>query len=159
MAESMTDITTFKGYNIDNEFSLSWEQDFIYSPMGMELHSFFSDKGIIDQITSLRKYHHEDPLKVWARSFFKSLLPRELSEYTYFADFFGHSIDGLNQAKPSFRLLFEEAYDRLQHSMFSPKSMKQFLNQDILTLEYNTYCEFCSKLSIAAWIHSLFRND
>ena len=25
--------------------------------------------------------------------------------------------------------------------------------------EYNTYCEFCSKLSIAVWVHSLFRKD
>ena len=125
----------------------------------MELHSFFSDKGVIDQIASLRIGQNEDPLKIWARAFFASLLPRELTQFTYCADFFGYSMDGLQQAKPTFKLLFEEAYDYLQHQLFSPKGINQILNTDILTLEYKTYCEFCSKLSIAVWIHSLFRND
>lgn len=159
LAESMQNIETFEGYNIGNEFTFPWEQDFVYNPMGMELHSFFSDKGIIDQITSLRLGENEDPLKMWTRAFFASLLPRELSQFTYCADFFGYSMDGLQQAKPTFKLLFEEAYDYLQHPLFSTKGTTQILNTDILTLEYNTYCEFCSKLSIAVWIHTLFRDD
>ena len=159
LAESMKYTETFDGYNIGNEFTFPWEQDFVYRPMGMELHSFFSDKGVIDQIASLRIGQNEDPLKIWARAFFSSLLPRELTQFTYCADFFGYSMDGLQQAKPTFKLLFEEAYDYLQHPLFSPKGINQILNTDILTLEYKTYCEFCSKLSIAVWIHSLFRND
>lgn len=159
LAESMKNIGTFDGYNIGNEFTFPWEQDFVYRPMGIELHSFFSDKEVIDQITSLRMGKNEDPLKMWARDFFASLLPNELSKFTYCADFFGHSMDSLHQAKPSFKMLFEEAYDYLQHPLFSPKGIKQILDTDILTLEYKTYCDFCSKLSIAVWIHSLFRDD
>ena len=150
---------SFKGYNIGNEFLFPWERDFLYDPLGIELLSFFSAPDIIDQITSLRSDKPSDPLKIWARNFFKEILPRELSEYSYSADFLGYSMDGLHNAKPEFELLFEEAHERLGHPMFSAKGIKHLLNTDMLALEYNTYCEFCSKLSIAVWVHSLFRKD
>ena len=159
LAEAVKDITDFDGYNIGNEFTLPWEQDFVYTPLGIELYSFFADKGIIDQISSLRISEPVDPTKKWARRFFKDILPLELSEFTYSSDYFGHSSDGLDKAKPEFKLLFEEAYDILRNPMFSPLGIKRILSKDVLSLEYKEYCEFCSKLSIAVWIHSLFRKD
>ena len=159
LVDSMADLKYFAGYNIGNEFTMPYEQDCVYQPIGIELHSFFSCKEIIDQITSLRVNEGDDSLKIWARKFFKDFLPRELSEFTYCADFFGHSMDGLNKSKPTFKLLFEEAYDYFKHPLFEPKGIKKILDTDLLALEYSTYCEFCAKLSIAVWLHALFRND
>ena len=150
---------TFTGYNIGNEFLFPWEQDFIYRPLGIELVSMFSDTEIIDQITSLRSEEKIDPLKLWARHFFREFLPRELSEFTYAADFFGLSMDGLNHAKPVIKTLFEEAYEYTGHPIFSPEGTKRILKTDVFSLEYRTYCEFCTKISIATWYHSLFRQD
>jgi hypothetical protein len=159
LVDSMADLKDFAGYNIGNEFAMPYEQDCVYQPIGIELHSFFSCKEIIDQITSLRVNEGDDSLKIWARKFFKDFLPRELSEFTYCADFFGHSMDGLNKSKPTFKLLFEEAYDYFKHPLFEPKGIKKILDTDLLALEYSTYCEFCAKLSIAVWLHALFRDD
>lgn len=159
LVDSMADLKDFAGYNIGNEFAMPYEQDCVYQPIGIELHSFFSCKEIIDQITSLRVNEKDDSLKIWARKFFKDFLPRELSEFTYCADFFGHSMDGLNKSKPTFKLLFEEAYDYFKHPLFEPKGIKKILDTDLLALEYSTYCEFCAKLSIAVWLHALFRDE
>ena len=136
-----------------------WDEDFIYKPLGMELISMYSDMTIIDQITSLRSGEKEDPLKLWARGFFRRYLPKELSDFTYSADFFGLSMDGLNMAKPVIKLLFEEAYDYIKHPIFSAKGIKRMLRTDVFSLEYKTYCELCTKISIATWLHSLFRKD
>lgn len=153
------DWDAFKGYNIGNEFLFPWEQEFIYRPLGIELVSMFSDTGIIDQITSLRTGEKEDPLKIWSRKFFSRFLPPELSQFTYTADFFGLSMSGLEKAKPTIKLLFEEAYDYIKHPIFSAKEIKRMLRTDVFSLEYKTYCELCTKISIATWLHSLFRKD
>ena len=149
----------FRGYNIGNEFTFPWEQDFIYGPRGIKLVSMFSDKGIIDQITNLRVGQREDPLKLWARHFFKEFLPAELSDFSYCADFFGLSADGLQLAKPKIKELFDEAYEYMPIPLFSPKGTKKMMKADVLSFEYETYCDFCTKVSIAAWLHSLFRKD
>lgn len=153
------DCTTFKGYNIGNEFCFPYEQDMIYRPLGMDLVSMFSDTGIIDQIANLRAGEKEDPNKKWARRFFSNFLPLELSQFTYAADFFGLSMSGLEKAKPVLRELFEEAYEYIRHPIFSPANTRMLLRTDVFSLEYKSYCEFCTKISIAAWLHSLFRKD
>lgn len=146
-------------FNIKNEFTFPWEQDLMYLPLGIELVSFFSDTSIIDAICSLRLGQKDDPLKWWARKTFKEILPIELSDYAYCADFFGVSMSGLEAAKPEIRILCEEAYDLMRHPIFNPKGIKEILSTDIFSLEHKTYCALCTKISIAAWLHSLFRDD
>lgn len=146
-------------FNIGNEFTFPWEQDLIYSPLGIKLVSFFSDPNIIDAICSMRIGQKDDPLKWWARKTFKDILPIELSDYAYCADFFGISMSGLDKAKPEIRLLCEDAYDRTKHPIFNPKGISEILSTDVFSLEYKTYCALCTKISIAVWLHSLFRSD
>ena len=152
----MLGVTSF---NIGNEFTFPWEQDLIYSPLGIELVSFFSNPDIIDAICSMRIGQKEDPLKWWARKTFKEILPIELSDSAYCADFFGISMSGLEAAKPEIRLLCEEAYDRTKHPIFNPKGINEILSTDVFSLEHKTYCALCTKISIAVWLHSLFRDD
>ena len=146
-------------FNIDNEFTFPWEQDLIYSQYGIELVSFFSNPDIIDAICSMRIGQKDDPLKWWARETFKEILPVELSDYAYCADFFGISMSGLDNSKPEIKMLCEEAYDRIKHPIFNSKGINEILSTDVFSLEYKTYCALCSKISIAAWLHSLFRDD
>jgi hypothetical protein len=146
-------------FNIGNEFTFPWEQDLIYSPLGIELVSFFSDPTIIDAICSMRVGQKDDPLKWWARKTFKEILPIELSDYAYCADFFGISMSGLEAAKPEIRLLCEEAYDRIPHPIFNQKGIEEILSTDVFSLEHKTYCALCTKISIAVWLHSLFRDN
>lgn len=148
--------SNFAGYNIQNEFTFPWEQDFLYGPKGIQLVSFFSDSNIIDHIYSLRLNQKEDPLKLWARQFFKPILPKKLSEYTYCADFFGLSMSGLKDAVPSIKELFAEAYELTHHHVFLEKELDDC---DVFSLQYKTYTNLCTKISIAVWLHSLFRND
>ena len=149
-----------RSFNIGNEFTFPWEQDFIYGPRGIKLVSMFSDPDIIDQITNLRLGQREDALKLWARHFFRELLPVELSEFSYCADFFGLSGEGLEQAKPTVKELLEEAHEYMPaEPLFAPEGIKRIMRTDILTLEYKTYCDYCTKISIACWLHALFRKD
>lgn len=159
LAEDFRDIRHFKGFNIQNEFTFPWEEDLLYFPRGIELVSFFSDKNIIDQISSLRAGQGTDALKLWTRYFFRNILPRELSEYVYYGDFFGHSMTGLEMAKPTIKLLFEEAYDLTGCPIFSPEQTKDFLEEDIFSFGYKEYSSYATKISIAVWLHSLFRYD
>lgn len=146
-------------FNIGDEFTFPWEQDFDYGNRGIELCSFYADKNTIDQVYNLRRGCINDPLKSWARSFFADILPIELSQFTYCADFFGHSMSGLESAKPMIKLLLEESYDLTHHHLFSPASTRNFIETNVFDFDHDSYVEFCTRISMAVWIHSLFRND
>lgn len=146
-------------YNIGYEFLTPWEQELIYSPRGIQLESPYANKDIVDQISNLRLGQREDPLKLWARNYFKEFIPRELSEYSYFADFYGMDVSGLEAAKPTIKLLFEECYDLTRHKLFSELNTKEFLNENVYALEIKEYIKYGMRISIAAWLHALFRYD
>ncbi len=159
LADEVTQETYKKGFNICNEFCFPWEEDYLYLPKGIRLVSFFSDEEVIDNIVALRIGQKEDPWKLWARRFFADLLPRELTEFCYCADFNGHSKTGLEDAKPTIKMLFDEAYETFPHSLFSSENTRHFIETDVFTFEYAEYCDYCTKISIAAWLHSLFRKE
>ena len=146
-------------YNLGFEFQLPWSQEHFYGPRGIQLISFFADEHIIDQISNLRLGQQEDSAKLWARHFFREFLPRELSEYCYVGDYFGLTLDGLERAKPLIKCLMEESYELTQHVLFAPKQADSFLKTNVYALEIKDYIDFCSRISVAVWLHSLFRND
>ncbi|HOP51208.1 MAG: hypothetical protein KBG30_09450 [Bacteroidales bacterium] len=143
--------------NIGNEFIQTYEAEVIYTEMGLELVSPYADKQIINTIYSLRIGQKNDYLKKWARHFFSDILPRELVEYTYCADFFGISMDGLEKAKPEIELLFKSAYEITGNEIFSPKVTKDFLATDVFNFEYQNYIDFCDKISLVTWYNALLR--
>ncbi len=145
-------------FNIGNEFDNPEDYELFYRPRGIKLISFYGQPDIIDAICSASLGRKTDPLKIWARAWFKPILPRELSDFTYFADFFGLSMWGLEQARPAICRLFEDAYAKSKSSYFSPENIKKTMAADIFSFEYKDYIRFCSLLSIAVWYHSLFEN-
>ncbi len=142
-------------FNIRREFENAEEQEMYYGPKGIKLVSFFSNRQIINCLTTAAKGRREDASKLWARNFFSSILPPELVNYHYCGDFFGIALEGLTNAMPTIKTLFEEAYDLTQNPIFSPNVTKNFIQQDILSYEYVDYTKFCSLVAIAAWWHSL----
>lgn len=142
-------------YNIGAEFENPYDYELYYRPAGVKLISFFSLPQIIDQLTTAAIGRSFDPYKLWARKWFKSILPRELFDFHYCADFFGLTIAGLKSAMPSIKLLLEEAYDLSADEHFSPNNTKEFLSQDINSFEQPQYTHFCSLISMAVWYHSI----
>lgn len=145
-------------FNIGNEFLNPTEQDRIYEPLNIKLEAFYADTNIINAICSARLGQKTDPLKKWARNWAKEVLPKELSEFSYCADFFGQTMNGLNEAKSVIKDLMEEAYAFTSNQYFSPKNIKKFINQDVFSFEFQDYIRYCGLISIASWFHSLFNN-
>lgn len=143
--------------NINNEFIPAFEVEHLYPNEGVELISPFADRNIINAFYSLRIGLGFDPLKKWARYFFKDILPRELSESTYCADFFGTSLSGLDMAKPDVFNLFKTAFEITGHHIFSDNATNTFLKEDIFNFEYQDYVSYCDRISLAVWYHSLKR--
>lgn len=155
--DEIQNVETLK-FNIGYEFNLSVEQERIYAPLGLRLESFYANHEIIDFICSARIGQTLDPLKIWARKWSQSILPRELSEFSYYADYFGLTMWGLHEARPMIKELMEEAYDVSKFPHFSPKNVKRFLNQDVFSFEHKDYIQYCGLISVASWYHSLFNN-
>lgn len=146
-------------YNIGYEFLMPWAAEFYYKPLGIELVSPLAEKSIIDQISNLRLGMPEDASKLWVRRFFRDFLPRELSEYCYVADFFGITLDGLEHSKPTIKYLFEESYELTHHQIFSPANVKRMMQADVYSFEIKDYLDYCGRISVAVWHHSLFRKE
>ena len=144
---------------VGDEFEVSGENDLYYAPAGLRLLVPYSDMNIIQQIVSLRIGEQEDVSKWWVRSFFKDILPVELSQYCYVADMFGLSQSGLELAKPCTKKLFEEAYELTGNHSFSPDETRRMLQYNVFEMEFSAYVDYCARLSVAAWLHALFRND
>lgn len=142
-------------FNIGDEFEVSDEQEMVYGPRGMRLLSVFAHKPLIDFICTERVGQKDDPLKWWARKYFKDILPRELSEYAYFGDFFAMTMAGLDDSRPEIERLMSRAYDISSHEALSPKNIEKFLAQDIFSFEYGDYIRFCSLIAVSVWYNSL----
>lgn len=141
--------------NIGYEFELSDACTLSYNPRNIRLISFYSCKPIIDIICSARLGEKDDTLKLWARKWLKSILPKELADYSYIGDFFAQHMQGLEDAKPIIGMLFEKAYDMTRNELFSPKNTMKFISQDVFNFEHKSYINFCSLLSAAVWYNSI----
>jgi asparagine synthetase B (glutamine-hydrolysing) len=136
-------------------FTSSWLSEYVYRPKGIELVSFYEEPIIMDHIFNLRKGHLDDNSKLWARSFFSKIIPEELSNYQYRADFWGIYISGFCKAKAEIMNLFDEAYYLTSFKHFSKKYYQSLLSGDYLQTDKEFYQEIESIISVAVWIYGL----
>lgn len=134
-----------------------WPEDYIYGPKGVALVPFYADKGFIDAIYNLRKGQEEDNAKIWARQYFKDILPVELVDYTYCADFWGLYIDGMQRALPTVKKLFNNAYQLSGHNYFAPKAIDALLKQDLLNAKKEMYQAIEARIALAVWLNGLHK--
>lgn len=136
-------------------FTDSFPVDLVYRPMGIEFLSFFGDPGIVDACFRLRRGQDNDPLKRWARGFFRDFVPRELAEYTYCADFWGRSIDGLLAALGPVRQLHAEARELTGSAYFEAEQLEQLLAEDLHRPRKDLYQRIEARISSTVWVVSL----
>jgi hypothetical protein len=139
-------------------FNDSWLQDIVFSPKGIQVVSFFSDHDVLECLWNLRRGQKSDPMKLWARNYFRNFLPRELVEYTYKADFWGLYIDGLINSLPKIREIHSKAYDLSKNPYFLEDNLNQILKEDLYSCDQKLYQRLEARMSSAVWINSLLSN-
>ena len=136
-------------------FIEGWLADLIYKPSGVALIPFYADTEILNVLYNLRIGAKEDNYKLWARSFFKDLLPDELVNYSYCADFWGLYISGLQNALPRIQSLCKEAYRITKNANFSENNIEKLLSNNILDAKKSLNQEIESITAVAVWLNSL----
>ena len=139
-------------------FTSSWISENVYKRKGIEIVSFYSFPEIMDLIFNFRKGLNEDCLKLWARAFFKSILPAELSNYHYRADFWGIYISGLNEATNEIKKLNKQAFELTNFYHFSEQYQKKLIEKDLLKTNKELYQEIESILALAVWLNGVKNN-
>jgi hypothetical protein len=140
-------------------FSDSFPADLIYAPKGVQLVPFFADEGFMNCIYNLRRGKEEDNSKWWARKYFELILPQELVNYNYCADFWGLYISGLQNAIPTIQKLFIQAYDLTKDKAFADIEFERLINQDLLDAKKEMYQVIEARIAFAVWLNSLKKVD
>lgn len=136
-------------------FNYPWPKEVVYAKYGVELVSFFGDPQFINCIYNLRRGHSDDADKLWARRFFRDILPKELVDYTYRADFWGLYVDGLRQSLQTIRNLHKIAHELSGDAYFMKENLDQLLTEDLLQAKKVIYQKIESRAAISAWINAL----
>lgn len=136
-------------------FSDPWPAEYIYGPRGVALIPFFADEGFMDCIFNLRRGKGEDNSKWWARDYFKQILPQELVNYNYCADFWGLYVSGMQEAIPTIKELFDRAFELTGNEIFSSSSTKSLLEQDLLDPKKEMYQTIEARTAFAVWLYGL----
>lgn len=136
-------------------FHDEWSDDLVYRPQGVRLVPFFAQPGVAAALWALRRGSGEDIQKTWARQFFADLLPRQLSEFTYTADFWGLYIDGFQQAVRALKRLHERAYELTELDYFHPRHLALIDGSATLDCDQWRAQSIEARASSAAWAVSL----
>jgi hypothetical protein len=136
-------------------FNDNWMQDVVYAPKGVELLSFFADRGIVECIWNMRRGQAEDLSKIWARKYFREFLPAELVNYTFKGDFWGLYIDGLINNLSKLRKIHDQALEISLNPYFSEQNLDLILSNDLLNCDQRLYQRIESRISAAIWFVTL----
>ncbi|NDA62830.1 MAG: hypothetical protein EBX50_12420 [Chitinophagia bacterium] len=134
-----------------------WIEDLVYAAEGIELVPFYANERFSELIYNLRLGQKKDIPKVWARQYFKDILPSELIEYSYCSDFWGFVISGVQEVIPKLPLLFEQTFNLTENKFFNKEKVKELIAIDLLDYKKETYMQIEPLLGIAVWIDSLVR--
>ncbi len=137
-------------------FTDAWVTSIAYKPHNVDLISFYAAPEIMNAVFNLRRGMGEDIQKRWARTFFKDILPDELINYTYCADFWGLYIDGLIHSLPKIEELHKQAFKITGLDYFSDDNLKKILKTDLLNCKKELYQPIEARISLVTWINSLY---
>ncbi len=149
---------TKDGDNIPLQFgywglSQTWINQYVYKKLNMSYVSALALGAIPSILLSLRNLQDFDPMKLWARNYFKYCLPSNLSEYAYTAFFDGWFMKGLKQAVNEIEEISHFSYDLTGFEGLNPGVIKYN------TLQYGQLSEqerklFLLNITYAAWLYS-----
>lgn len=132
-----------------------WPNDFVYMPIGVKYVSAFAVPSVFHEIIRLRNGHPEDVFKMWARDYFRDVLPPELVHYAYKADHCGVWRCGLYENKMEILEIIKEGIEfsgsreidigEIERAIDS----SHLLNDDMIKLLFFT-------ISYCVWVRQCF---
>lgn len=135
-----------------------WANEYIYKPYGCEYISPMALKPFPEIIASLRSGQDEDTRKIWARKFFREILPRELVEYAYKGSFDGVYEYGLKLALDDIQKIGNVAFEVTKNNSLNGQNLLKLAVNSLNHSHENTL-DFMGKLSFGIWIYSLVREN
>lgn len=112
-----------------------WSNQYVYNKLGVEYLSGMALGSIPSIMLSLRIGQKWDPMKLWARNYFKNYLPNHLSNYAYTAFHNGWVVKGLISASEIVEEICELSYSAIQIEALRPDIMKK------MAIEYGALSE------------------
>lgn len=135
------------------EFENDWFNEYIFKPKNISYLASNSDI-ILDYFWLARKNERKDSFKIWARNHFKKILPSELTNYYYKADYYEQIMDGVFCSEKDLFEIYKFTYEFLKVDDFNSKKVNNIFNKitKMNDIELN---QFFSDCSYANWIYSL----
>lgn len=131
----------------------NWLHDYVFAPDGAAYVDVAALTPYWHMFSSLRQSERQDVQKWWARRFFADLLPPELSNYSYKANFGPQWWDGLLSSSDDILSIVETA-----HQVTSIPAFENFSMQTIFDDMNNGAGRVgFAKLAYANWVHSLYK--
>jgi rhodanese-related sulfurtransferase len=130
-----------------------WLNDYVFFPQGLPYIDVAALSPIKQMLLSLRNGQAQDAQKWWARKFFASVIPHELSNYAYKANFNSQWWDGLQSNSEQVSQIVDTAFRVTSLPFFD-----NFKMQTVLDGMNNDSQRFnMSMLGYANWVNALHK--
>jgi predicted DNA-binding antitoxin AbrB/MazE fold protein len=133
----------------------NWMHDYVFAPQGSAYIDLAALSPIKQVLLSLRNSQAQDSQKWWARKFFSSVIPPELSNYAYKANFGPLWWDGLLSSAEQITHIVNIASEVTGLSVFENFKMQSLFDG----MNNNAGRVGFAMLGYANWVHSLHKAD
>jgi hypothetical protein len=132
-----------------------WLHDYIFTPQGPSYVDVAALTPIRQMLLSLRNGQAQDLQKWWARKFFASVIPPELSNYAYKANFGPLWWDGLLRSAEQITHIVNTASEITGLSVFENFKMQSLFDD----MNNRAGRVGFAMLAYANWVHALYKAD
>ena len=133
----------------------NWLHDYVFTPQGSAYIDIAALTPIKQMLLSLRNGQAQDNQKWWARKFFASVIPAELSNYAYKANFGPLWWDGLLSSSEQITHIVDTAWQITALPVFKNFKMQSLFNG----MNDGSGRVGFALLSYANWIHALHKAE
>ena len=133
----------------------NWMNDYVFSPHGLAYTDVAALPSIKQMILSLRNHQVDDPQKWWARKFFSCVIPPELSNFAFKANFGPLWWDGLQASSEHIIQIINTAWNITSLPVFENFKIQSLYD----AMNNGTGRAGFAMLTYANWIHALHRSN
>lgn len=133
----------------------NWLHDFVFAPQGSAYVDIAALMPIKQMLLSLRNGQKQDFQKWWARKFFTSVIPPELSNYAYKANFGPLWWDGLLSSSEQITHIVDVAWQITSLPAFENFKMQSLFD----AMNNRSGRTGFAMLGYANWVHALHKAD
>jgi hypothetical protein len=132
-----------------------WLNDYVFSPQGLPYIDVAALSPIKQMLLSLRNRQGQDIQKWWARKFFASVIPPELSNFAYKANFNSQWWDGIQSNSEQITQIVDTAFRVTSLPFFENFKIQTHLD----SMNGDSQRFNMSMLGYANWVHALHKAD